>query len=90
MSPSTMTDLFDHMAKCETPTQAMIFAEIERHGPNKAATPFATTYADGQWWVYIEVDSPGGTFDVETHDPHLIVALNNALSRVRRNFSSRP
>lgn len=89
MSPHTMSDLFEHMSKCETPTRTMIFAEIDKHGPNKASNPFSTTYADGEWWVYIEVDCADGTFEIETHNASEFVALNTALTRLRREFTTR-
>lgn len=60
---------------------------ISQLGPNKARVPYAADYHDGEWWVYIDIDTRHGTFDIETHSPVRADAFRNAFSRLRRELT---
>lgn len=61
-----------------------IVNRINQLGKNKVAIPFATDYHDNEWWVYIDVNTRYGTFDIETHHAERATSLKNALSQLRR------
>lgn len=58
--------------------------DIKRFPGNVAKHPFGIGWHDAKWWVYVEINSPKGTFDVETSAIDLHDALTIALHRVRR------
>ena len=72
---------------CPINTLNSLLETIKAFGKNKADHPFGIGYHDKEWWVYVEMDAPSGTFDVETHHVNLQNALANALARVRREMS---
>ena len=88
MSPSTMQEIADHVSRCCIAAQALIFGEISKRGTNNSDRPYDLSFHDGEWWVYVDVDMPAGTFDVETHSVNQYDAIASALSRVRRSFTS--
>lgn len=51
---------------------------------NKASHPLSIANTKNRWWVNVEIDSPHGTFDIETNDESLENALSTALSKLRR------
>jgi hypothetical protein len=62
---------------------------IDRHGSNKHKYPFAFGKHNGRWFVVVEVDSPAGTFDIETDAVTLASALDKALAAVERSYTKK-
>lgn len=87
--PFSMQPLWDHMRACGETVTESIFAEIRTRGRNTSPTPFYLNYDGKEWWVSICVNMAAGTFEVETHHKNRYLALINALTRLRREFSSR-
>ncbi len=55
---------------------------------NKSLYPISIGYHVGHGWlVSLEVNSPNGTFDIESEDERRDVALARALKRLRASFS---
>lgn len=53
---------------------------------NKATIPFSVAFRNGKWWVYVEMDSRAGTFDLEHKSETLIGALRTAHKNLRREL----
>lgn len=64
-----------------------ILAEIKKLGINKALIPLATAYQEGQWHVYVDIDTKKLTFDIETMAVTRVQAFKKALAYLRRQIS---
>lgn len=53
---------------------------------NKATIPFSVAFRGGMWWVYVEMDSRQGTFDLEHKSHTLEGALRSAHKNLRREL----
>lgn len=53
---------------------------------NKATIPLSMAYRDSKWWVYVEMDSPKGTFDLEHKSSTLEGALRTAHKNLKREL----
>lgn len=61
-----------------------IIGTLDLFGRNTSDYPFGIGYRTNKWWVYIEVNSANGTFDLETSAIDLHDALIIALRRIKR------
>jgi len=71
---------------CSDTVLHQIEDELDRH-ENRALYPISLGYhvPDG-WLVSLEVNSPDGTFDIETRDARREIALSKALVALRGAF----
>lgn len=68
-------------------SQALVDAITEMVAkPNKADIPLSMALREGIWYVYIEMDSRRGTFDLEAKGPTLVSALRSAHRSVKREL----
>lgn len=60
---------------------------LETHA-NRHPYPIMFGKHEGTWLTTIEVDSPKGTFDIESKGSTLTDSMRNALTALRREFSA--
>lgn len=61
-----------------------IIETMRLFGRNRSKYPFDLNFHDGRWWVTIELDTSLATADFETKDADPLIALTEALTRLRR------
>lgn len=61
-----------------------IIETMRLFGRNQSKYPFDLNFHDNQWWVTVELNTTRATVDFETKDASAVVALGEALTRLRR------
>lgn len=90
-----MGEILDHLENCPIALIAIISAEVQKRGMNKATVPLGMfrgqcpekTHAPLCWIVTVEVDMRSASFDIEAHDPDLNQAVAKAVRATRRQLT---